>query len=246
MMAAAAVDSVEPLYTRYFGRYAVVMWCKDTVFLKDNFRKLYIEWKTEELLDSGYEMQVMTETLREVEAGKGCRAEVRVGEVAMEVREPIPMVVIKKKSTTMRMDGYGWQMWFEVWNELKELYGSHVERAKVMEEHMKQVYAESLASLIADLVRVKCHGCQTDHPSQTQHDLCLMAEPEERVEVCMSEALEEVDEEFVTRLWEVSISTMDPRPNWLERSKWLCIDYRKYWMESVISHITSRVIEKMK
>ena len=32
---------------------------------------------------------------------------------------------------------------------------------------------EELRSLIAGEVINQCHGCQVDHPSQKQHELCL-------------------------------------------------------------------------
>ena len=40
--------------------------------------------------------------------------------------------------------------------------------------------AEELSAKMGDLVKHLCFGCQVDHPSQRNHDLCLMADDEER------------------------------------------------------------------
>ena len=42
---------------------------------------------------------------------------------------------------------------------------------------------EELRSLIAGEVINQCHGCQIDHPSQKQHELCLFKTRQEHRDV---------------------------------------------------------------
>jgi len=36
----------------------------------------------------------------------------------------------------------------------------------------------------------KCYGCRVDHPSQRQHDVCIMMTPKEQLDLCLDEGLE--------------------------------------------------------
>ena len=41
---------------------------------------------------------------------------------------------------------------------------------------------ETVTDKMCDVLVELCNGCRIDHPSQKQHDLCLMATDEERLE----------------------------------------------------------------
>ena len=41
-------------------------------------------------------------------------------------------------------------------------------------------YAVHLRPLILKLVTERCHGCRIGHPSQIQHDVCVMMDEEEK------------------------------------------------------------------
>lgn len=54
------------------------------------------------------------------------------------------------------------------------------------------------------LVPVLCYGCQTDHPSQREHDLCLMATDEERTMTTFYPAWEQMNQQYyLERLGEI-------------------------------------------
>ena len=65
-----------------------------------------------------------------------------------------------------------------------------MEKAAALREFVLVAISESLIPCIRDIAERKCHGCQIDHPSQRQHDVCLMMTVEERVELCFDEALD--------------------------------------------------------
>ena len=64
-----------------------------------------------------------------------------------------------------------------------------MERA-TLEKYLMQAYAQQLVNCIQNIAEKKCFGCQVDHPSQVQHDVCLMMSWEERIDVCFEEALD--------------------------------------------------------
>ena len=51
---------------------------------------------------------------------------------------------------------------------------------------------EELRSLIAGEVINQCHGCQIDHPSQKQHDLCLFKTRQEHTEMFIEKVMMEL------------------------------------------------------
>ena len=67
---------------------------------------------------------------------------------------------------------------------------------------MKMLFAKHLLKVLPEIVEEKCYGCQVDHLSQIQHDVCLMMTKAEKVEVCLDTALDrlnyiEIYEEFL-------------------------------------------------
>ena len=62
-------------------------------------------------------------------------------------------------------------------------------------------YALHLKPIIRTVSRELCHGCQVDHPSQKQHDVCLIMDEEDRIHHCLERALEEVDVAKIINLY---------------------------------------------
>ena len=52
---------------------------------------------------------------------------------------------------------------------------------------------EELQSNITGIMRENCYGCIVDHPSQTQHPLCLFSTTDEWVDLFMNTALRKLD-----------------------------------------------------
>ena len=62
---------------------------------------------------------------------------------------------------------------------------------------MKIIYAKHVFDVLPYLVEENCHGCQVNHPSQVQHDICCMKTKEEQVECLLELALMKIDKEDI-------------------------------------------------
>ena len=69
------------------------------------------------------------------------------------------------------------------------------------EDDLALSYAIHLKPVIPSVARTLCYGCQVDHPSQKQHDVCLMMTGEERTLHCLKQALLQIEEIKVLRLF---------------------------------------------
>ena len=66
---------------------------------------------------------------------------------------------------------------------------------------LAQSYAVHLRPIIPSVARNLCYGCVVNHPSQVQHDICILMNEEERILHCLSEALQLVDEKKILKLF---------------------------------------------
>ena len=62
-------------------------------------------------------------------------------------------------------------------------------------------YAIHLKPVIPSVACMLCYGCQVDHPSQKQHNVCLIMTEEERTLHCLKQALLQINENKVLRLF---------------------------------------------
>ena len=60
-------------------------------------------------------------------------------------------------------------------------------------EELLSLSATHVTSVIQNLIPEYCHGCIVDHPSQHQHNLCLMMEWLDQVLTLFNEAYDNVD-----------------------------------------------------
>ena len=72
---------------------------------------------------------------------------------------------------------------------------------QVLEQTAYKVYAKVVRETLYEVAQENCHGCQIDHPSQKQHDVCLFMSLEEKLDYFLDEALERVDLERATEKW---------------------------------------------
>ena len=56
------------------------------------------------------------------------------------------------------------------------------------------VYAEEMTLLIDDAVYKLCSGCMVNHPSQHQHDVCLMMDKYQQLNYVFDELISMIDE----------------------------------------------------
>ena len=59
-------------------------------------------------------------------------------------------------------------------------------------EHIR-VFAVEIYFLLPAIIKKTCNGCQIDHPSQIEHDVCVKLTKEEMVELCFHKALRKID-----------------------------------------------------
>ena len=53
-----------------------------------------------------------------------------------------------------------------------------------------RAYASNLKPYMDTAIESLCYGCAVDHPSQIQHDVCVMMEKEQRTQHCIVLAAE--------------------------------------------------------
>ena len=64
-----------------------------------------------------------------------------------------------------------------------------------------KAYSEDISRKIAELASNHCYGCKVNHPSQIQHNMCVMLTWEEKVELFFHEALHSVNNGSVLNMW---------------------------------------------
>lgn len=73
----------------------------------------------------------------------------------------------------------------------------------LMNSYFDFIYAKALCEVKSMTVRKHCYGCQTNHPSQIEHD-CIMKtheNDEEEIEFYFENMLQEVNEMDIIRSW---------------------------------------------
>ena len=68
---------------------------------------------------------------------------------------------------------------------------------------------EELRSLIAGEVINQCHGCEIDHPSQKQHDLCLFKTRQEHTEMFIEKVMMELNPYNIMEKWYPELRRMN-------------------------------------
>ena len=102
---------------------------------------------------------------------------------------------------------------------------------------MKKTLACHTGRGVADLSKLRCYGCEIDHPSQRQHD-CLLPD-DILIEQHFDEAVEKVNSTAVIRDWltlllDVNLSQSDVSPEQLNAIKsWLVESHSERWRNNV-------------
>ena len=69
------------------------------------------------------------------------------------------------------------------------------------EQQLVSCFAQHLEDKMKDMIKNDCYGCQVDHPSQIQHDKCMMMSQEEKLDEYLNEAWSLISEEDVLLQW---------------------------------------------
>ena len=106
--------------------------------------------------------------------------------------------------------------------------GNH---SKDIADLLKWSYALHLRLLMSMIAKKYCNGCHYAHPSQLEHDVCVMMPFEEQVDNWFEEALQTVDEDAVIGHWFGTLGQIHPTVRYHEVSKYLDPVYQlEEWM----------------
>ena len=102
---------------------------------------------------------------------------------------------------------------------------------------MKKTLARHIGRGVPDLSKLRCFGCEIDHPSQRQHD-CLLPD-DILIDMYFDEAVEKVNSTAVIRDWltlllDVNLSQSGVSPEQLNAIKsWLVESHSERWRNNV-------------
>ena len=100
------------------------------------------------------------------------------------------------------------------------------DRSRDIADLLKWCYALHLRPHMSAIAHQYCHGCSFDHPSQKEHNVCVMMTFEEQVDMWFNEALTKVDEDLVLGKWFGSIGGLYPPVRYHEISRYIDPEYR--------------------
>ena len=110
-------------------------------------------------------------------------------------------------------------------------------RSKDIADLFKWSYALHLWSVMSTVAMKYCNGCCYDHPSQLEHDICVMMPFEEQVNKWFDEALQMVDEDYIIGHWIGTVGQLHPTVRYHEISKYLDPTYRHdEWINAEWKH----------
>ena len=129
---------------------------------------------------------------------------------------------------TFCRDGAG-EMFNGSEEQLQELYENVIEplqnEMSESENATIDIYAELLLPTIIAIIKKRCHGCNVDHSSQLQHDICLMQPFAVSVHNYIDEALARITVFEINRIATNRASLMKavdvPLQESVWREKWL-------------------------
>ena len=105
-----------------------------------------------------------------------------------------------------------------------------------------KAYAVNIESNLVHVVNMLCRGCLANHPSPSEHNVCIMMTQEGRVRHCMEKCLQVLDEEnvmktFITNLDVAEILRCENSLLIYNTQKRKQLWLRKDWIEDVIREI---------
>ena len=103
-------------------------------------------------------------------------------------------------------------------------------------------YALHMEAVLPKAIKMLCYGCFVDHPSPSQHDVCIMMTEEERIMKCLRKCLQIIDEVNFMKTFNHKLDVMEilrcenslmiyDKNN--RKQLWL----RKDWVDDVVKEI---------
>ena len=73
---------------------------------------------------------------------------------------------------------------------------------------LKQLFAEELQCNIQDIAKENCYGCSVDHPSQLQHDICIMSTTDEWTDMFLEKAAKRINLKIIKEKWNLELKNI--------------------------------------
>ena len=105
---------------------------------------------------------------------------------------------------------------------------------------MKKTLARHVAGGFAELSKLRCYGCEIDHPSQLQHD-CLLPD-DILIDMHFDEAVDKVNSTAVIRDWLTLLLEVDLRQSNVAPEQLNAI---KSWLEESPSELWRNNVKRM-
>jgi hypothetical protein len=101
------------------------------------------------------------------------------------------------------MDGYNYELWLgqDVWVMDRRCTNNGVRRKREIHNTFNKYMCEELITIIKQEVNNNCAGCQIDHPSQLQHELCLLTDTDEHIDMFLVTAIRQLDPYAIMTKW---------------------------------------------
>ena len=82
-------------------------------------------------------------------------------------------------------------------------------RKSEIQHSFEQCVIFELQCLIMEEVVTHCHGCQIDHPSQKQHDICLFMDSNDHTELFLYDAMDKMNPYNIMEKWYPQVRLME-------------------------------------
>ena len=104
-----------------------------------------------------------------------------------------------------------------------------INRHVILKHELLVCYAEELRCMIFEqIVKELCYGCSVDHPSQIQHDVCLMMDTKRQIRLCLDIGLQRLNHEKVIAKWiKRAQHSVEPPVNGIDIIKYTSEDITK-------------------
>ena len=100
------------------------------------------------------------------------------------------------------------------------------DRKNYLKSLLEICYAQQLMPIIKQLVTNDCNGCLIDHPSQTEHDRCIMMDFSEQLDMYLDPAMALLKENMVICTWFEYLVRLQPPVRYHEISQYLDTEWR--------------------
>ena len=176
------IKNDKPLWVR-----EIDLCLKDAISRRQRRMKLQYRWQIKGIRYDGEKQEICHKTEEWMESLQACQNEARLhydSEIFYHYKD-LEIIILTRPHPDI------------VNEEMKRL-----NRHTILKHELLICYAEELRKVIFEqLVKELCNGCSMDHPSQIQHDVCLMMDTSDQISLCLDLGLERLCQEKIIAKW---------------------------------------------